>query len=74
MKMLLQMDFINLVSNRTYRSNMTLINSHTYIVGPCKASVLTSKQSQAFHCNDHDVFDTFLKFIQRWSYVLYLIE
>ena len=40
---------------------MTLINSHTYIVGPCKASVLTSKQSQAFHCNDHDVFDTFLK-------------
>lgn len=55
------MDFINRVSNRTYRSNMTSINSHTYIVGPCKASVLTSKQSQAFHCNDHDVFDTFLK-------------
>ena len=55
------MEFINRISNKAFRSNMTLISNHTYIVGVCKAATLTSKQCQALCCSTHDVHDTFTK-------------
>ena len=55
------MELINRISNKAFRSNMTLISNHTYIVGACKAAAFTSKQCQALCCNTHDVHDTFTK-------------
>lgn len=55
------MEFVNRMNNKTFRSNMTLISDHTYIVGTCKAATLTGKQCEALCCNIHDVHDTFMK-------------
>lgn len=55
------MEFINQLNNKAFKSNMTLISDHTYIVGTCKVTALTSKQCQALCCNTHDVHEIFMK-------------
>ena len=55
------MRFIDHVTNAVPRSNMTFISDHMYMVGPCKATILTDEQSQAFHCRTNSVHDTFSK-------------